>query len=85
MIKHEMRIVVRRPGEKPISIAQFKKLSLAKRLKTKWFGCSQKVLVIVPEDSVQKIEIKEVEESGEHSDKSEKCSRGASSDKHDRN
>jgi hypothetical protein len=63
-MKRVMRIVVRRPGEAPISIAQFKKLSFAERLKTKWFGCSQKVLVIVPGNNVQKIEIKEVKENG---------------------
>ena len=60
MYKHEMRITVRRPGEKPISIAEFKKLSWLKRLTSKWFGRVEKVMVIVPQDSVQKIEIKEV-------------------------
>ena len=30
MIKHQMRITVRQPGEKPISIAEFKKVSLIK-------------------------------------------------------
>ena len=64
MIKHQMRITVRQPGEKPISIAEFKKVSLIKRLALKWFGGVERLVVIVPEKSVQSIEIKE-EESDE--------------------
>lgn len=64
MIKHQMKITVRRPGEKPISIAEFKKVSLIKRLALKWFGGVERVMVIVPEKSVQSVEIKE-EESDE--------------------
>ena len=64
MIKHQMRITVRQPGEKPISIAEFKKVSLIKRLALKWFGGVERVMVIVPEKSVQTVEIKE-EESNE--------------------
>ena len=55
-----MRITVRRSGDKPISIAEFKKLSWIKRLTLKWFGKAEKVMVIVPQDNVQKVEIKEV-------------------------
>ena len=55
-----MRITVRRSGDKPISIAEFKKLSWIKRLTLKWFGKVEKVMVIVPQDNVQKVEIKEV-------------------------
>ena len=54
-----MRITVRPPGEKPISIAEFKKVSLIKRLALKWFGGVEKVMVIVPEKSVQSVEIRE--------------------------
>ena len=54
-----MRITVRQPGEKPISIAEFKKVSLIKRLALKWFGGVEKVMVIVPEKSVQSVEISE--------------------------
>ena len=61
MIKHQMRITVRQPGEKPISIAEFKKVSLIKRLALKWFGGVEKLVVIVPEKSVQTVEIKEGE------------------------
>lgn len=61
MIKHQMRITVRQPGEKPISIAEFRKVSLIKRLALKWFGGVEKVMVIVPEKSVQAIEIREEE------------------------
>lgn len=64
MIKHQMRITVRQPGEKPISIAEFRKVSLIKRLALKWFGGVEKVMVIVPEKSVQSVEIRE-EESDE--------------------
>lgn len=64
MIKHQMKITVRQPGEKPISIAEFRKVSLIKRLALKWFGGVEKVMVIVPKKSVQSIEIKE-EESDE--------------------
>ncbi len=60
MYKHEMKITVRRSGEEPISIAKFKKLPLLERLRSRWFGNAQKLMVIVPQDSVQKIEIKEV-------------------------
>ena len=59
MIKHQKRITVRQPGEKPISIAEFKKVSLIKRLALKWFGGVEKVMVIVPEKSVQSVEIRE--------------------------
>ena len=54
-----MRITVRRPGEKPISIAEFNKLTWMKKLARKWFGGVEKVMVIVPEKSVKTIEIKE--------------------------
>lgn len=54
-----MRITVRQPGEKPISIAEFKKVSLIKRLALKWFGGVEKLVVIVPEKSVQSVEIRE--------------------------
>ncbi len=64
MIKHQMRITVRQPGEKPISIAEFKKVSLIKRLALKWFGGVEKLVIIVPEKSVQSVEIRE-EESDE--------------------
>lgn len=60
MQKHEMKIMVRKPGEKPISIAEFKKLSWIKRLALKWFEKAEKVMVIVPQDNIQKVEIKEV-------------------------
>ena len=55
-----MKIMVRKPGEKPISIAEFKKLSWIKRLALKWFEKAEKVMVIVPQDNIQKVEIKEV-------------------------
>ena len=64
MIKHQMRITIRQPGEKPISIAEFKKVSLIKRLALKWFGGVEKLVIIVPEKSVQSVEIRE-EESDE--------------------
>ena len=38
MIKHQMRITVRRPGQEPISIAEFDKLTWMKKLALKWFG-----------------------------------------------
>lgn len=59
MIKHQMRITVRRPGEEPISIAEFNKLTWLKKLALKWFGGVEKVMVIVPEKSVKSIEISE--------------------------
>ena len=59
MIKHQMKITVRRPGQERISIAEFKKVSLIKRLALKWFGGVEKVMVIVPEKSVQSVEIRE--------------------------
>ncbi|MBR2579397.1 MAG: hypothetical protein IKE41_04615 [Clostridia bacterium] len=64
MIKHQMKITVRRPGEKPISIAEFDRLTWIKKLALKWFGGVEKVMVIVPEKSVQSVEIRE-EESDE--------------------
>ena len=59
MIKHRMKITVRRPGEKPISIAEFDRLTWIKKLALKWFGGVEKVMVIVPEKSVQSVEIRE--------------------------
>ena len=63
MIKHQMRITVRQPGKKPINIAEFKKVSLIKRLALKWFGGVERVVVIVPEKSVQSVEIREEKNS----------------------
>lgn len=60
MCKHELKITIRRPGERSISLAEFKKLPLIERIRSRWFGNAQKLMVIVPQDSVQKIEIKEV-------------------------
>ena len=64
MIKHQMRITVRRPGQEPISIAEFDKLTWMKKVALKWFGGVEKVMVIVPEKSVKSVEIRE-EESDE--------------------
>ena len=63
MINHQMRITVRQPGEKPISIAEFNKLTWMKKLALKWFGGVEKVMVIVPEKSVQSVEIREEKNS----------------------
>lgn len=63
MIKHQMRITVRRPGEEPISIAEFNKLTWMKKLALKWFGGVEKVMVIVPEKSVKSVEIREEKNS----------------------
>ena len=59
-MKHEMKIMVARKNEEPISVTEFRKLSFAERAFGRWFGKSQRVMVILPEDNVQKIEIKEV-------------------------
>ncbi|MBQ2672346.1 MAG: hypothetical protein IJG00_06050 [Clostridia bacterium] len=58
-----MRITVRRPGQEPISIAEFDKLTWMKKLALKWFGGVEKVMVIVPEKSVQSVEIREEKNS----------------------
>ena len=63
MVKHQMKITVRRQGYEPISIAEFKKIPLIKRLALKWFGDTEKVMVIVPENSVKSVEINEEEEN----------------------
>ena len=63
MVKHQMKITVRRQGYEPISIAEFKKIPLIKRLALKWFGDTEKVMVIVPEKSVKSVEINEEEEN----------------------
>ena len=60
MQKHESKIMVRKLGEKPIGTAEFKKLSWIKRLTLKWFGKAERVMTIVPQDNVRKVEIKEV-------------------------
>lgn len=49
MIKHQIKITVRQKGEKPISIAEFNKLTWIKKLALRWFGVVEKVMVIVPE------------------------------------
>ena len=63
MVKHQMKITVRRQGYEPISIAEFKKIPLIKRLALKWFGGTEKIMVIVPEKSVKSVEINEEEEN----------------------
>ena len=65
MCKHQLKITVRKAGEQPISIAEFKKLSLLEKLSSRWFGKVQKVMVIIPKDSVQSLEIKEVAASSD--------------------
>ncbi|MDR1628535.1 MAG: hypothetical protein LBR79_07205 [Oscillospiraceae bacterium] len=59
-MKHQMKIMVARPNETPISIAEFKKLSRFEQMFGRWFGKTQRLMVIVPEDSVKEIKIKEV-------------------------
>ena len=71
MVKHQMKITVRRQGYEPISIAEFKKIPLIKRLALKWFGGTEKVMVIVPEKSVKSVEINE---EGENFDEKTKDS-----------
>ncbi|MEI3541430.1 MAG: hypothetical protein V8P98_01295 [Acutalibacteraceae bacterium] len=61
MCKHQLKITVRKDGEPPISIAEFRKLSLFERLSSKWFGQAKKVMLLISEDSVQSLEIKEVD------------------------
>lgn len=61
MCKHQLKITVRRDGEPPISIAEFRKLSLFERLSSRWFGQAKKMMVLILEDSVQSLEIKEVD------------------------
>ena len=63
MVKHQMKSTVRRQGYEQISIAEFKKIPLIKRLALKWFGGTEKVMVIVPEKSVKSVEINEEEEN----------------------
>ncbi len=60
MYKHKMRITVRRSGEKLVSIAEFKKLLCIKKLTSRWVGQAKKMMIIVSESSIQKVEIKEV-------------------------
>ena len=60
MCKHQLKITVKRDGEPPISIAEFRKLSLFERLSSRWFGQAKKIMLLIPEDSVQSLEIKEV-------------------------
>lgn len=66
MCNHQLKITVRRDGEKPISIAEFKKLSWIKKLTSRWFGKIEKIMVIIPENNIQSLEIKEVEKNSEH-------------------
>ena len=54
MYKYEFKITVRRPGENPISLAEFKKLPLLERIRSRWFGNVQRLMDIVPQDSIQK-------------------------------
>ena len=59
MIKHQLKIIVSKgsgDGE-PVNIAEFKTMPLFKRLSSKWFG---KVMVIVPDKTVQSVQINEV-------------------------
>ena len=65
MIKHQLKITVSENDGEPMSIAEFKRLPLLKRLSTRWFGKAQKVMVIVPGDSVQSVEITEMEVSND--------------------
>lgn len=65
MIKHQMKITVRNSSGESIDIAEFKRLPLVKCLSTKWFGKAKKVMVLIPQDSVQSLEIKEVSASND--------------------
>ena len=53
MCKKQLKITVGKDGEQPISISEFKKLSLLEKLSSRWFGHAQKVMVLIPQDSVQ--------------------------------
>ena len=60
MIKHQLKIIVSKgsgDGE-PVNIAEFKTMSLFQRLSSKWFG---KVMVIVPDKTVQSVQSNEAE------------------------
>ena len=60
MIKHQLKIIVSKgsgDGE-PVNIAEFKTMPLFKRLSSK---CNGKVMVIVPDKTVQSVQINEVE------------------------
>ena len=59
MCEQRLKITVRKDGEKPISIAEFKSLSLFEKLSSKWFGNAQKVMVIIAGNDVKTMEIKE--------------------------
>ena len=61
-----MRITVSKPGQKPISITEFKRLSLFGRLSSKWFGKAQKIILLAPPNEIQSIEIKEAREKSEY-------------------
>ena len=61
MYKHQLKITVRKEGEQPISIAEFKKLSWTEKLSSRWFGHAKKMMLLIPEDRVQSLEIKEVD------------------------
>ncbi len=61
MCKHQLKITVRKDGDPRISIAKFRKLSLFERLSSRLFGQAKKMMLLIPEDSVQSLEIKEVD------------------------
>lgn len=61
MYKHRLKITVRKEGKQPISIAEFKKLSWIEKLSSRWFGHAKKMMLLIPEDRVQSLEIKEVD------------------------
>ena len=61
-----MRITVSTPGQKPINITEFKRLSFFERLSSKWFGKAQKIILMTPQNGIQSIEIKEVKEKSEY-------------------
>lgn len=62
-MKHNVKISV---SKEPVSggIVACKKVSVREKLLTKLLGCKEKVMVLVPGDSVQAVSIVELPEGG---------------------
>lgn len=62
-MKHNVKISV---SKEPVSggIVACKKVSVREKLLTKLLGCKEKVMVLVPGDSVQAVSIVELQEGG---------------------
>ena len=63
MCKHRLKITIKKTSKKPLSISEFKRLSWIERYISRWFRKTQKVMLLIPEECANAVDILEVTKS----------------------